>query len=112
MSHSDFLNKKKLLMSLYFSGERSPKALAMKTGLNKSTINFQLKKLKKNGNLDHRGGNGRPCAITSSMSRSIAQQVHYNKERTTVEIARNLQNKFQKPVGNSTIKRWFKKNGY
>src|SRR4051794_20617588 len=112
MSHIDFLKKKDILLSLYFSGERSPKVIAKKTGLNKSTINFQLKKLKNNGNLKHRGGNGRQYAITSKMSNSIAQQIRYNSERTTTEIARNLHKTFQTAVGNSTIKKWLKKHQY
>ncbi len=107
-----FRKKIKFLLSLYDNGERSPRVLSSKTGLSKSTVNYQLAKLKKTGSLRHRVGNGRPRAITSSMSRSIGQQVRYNKSATAKEVSINLEEKFNCAISSRTVANWFHEHDY
>lgn len=112
MSPSDISKQKYLLLSLYENGEHSPVALSSKTGLSLSTVNYQLEKLKKTGSLKHRGGNGRPHSITTSMSRSISQQLRYNKNASAIDITNKLQKTFNRSMSSRTVTNWFHEHGY
>ncbi|EXX61191.1 hypothetical protein RirG_173480 [Rhizophagus irregularis DAOM 197198w] len=80
------------LLRLWNNGIHDAKKLHKLTNISLSTIYRKIKKIKKNGLLEHAGGNGRPKKIIASASRVLSQYVRHDSSLSTRTLARKLQN--------------------
>ncbi|CAB5314819.1 unnamed protein product [Rhizophagus irregularis] len=88
-------NKKtshEVLLSLWSNGIHNAKELHNLTNIPLSTIYDNIKKIKKNGTIEHAGGNGRPKKITASASRTLGQYVRHDTSLSTRTLAKKLEN--------------------
>ena len=74
--------------------------------LNTTSKNRETKSLK------HRGGNARPCVISSADSTAIAQYILRDNETTLKEIKEKLSKTHQRSVSLSTISRHLRDHNY
>lgn len=98
---------------LYFwnNGVYSAKELHALTNMPIPTIYYNIEKLKKTGEVWHKGGNGRPKKITGGTARAIGQYVR----RDTPLSLRTLTSKVYENdvnVSHMTISRYLKECGY
>jgi transposase len=70
-----------------------------------STISYQLKKLRNEGSLQHRAGNGRRRKINPKCSRALGQFISRNNEVTLNELAEKLRDQCKLTISTSTISR-------
>ena len=70
-----------------------------------STVKYNMKKLRETKSLKYRGGNGRPCVISSADSTAIVQYILRDNETTLKEIKEKLSKAHQRSVSLSTISR-------
>ncbi|SRR6266498_1623953 len=75
------------------------------------TIYDNLKKLKKNSNVNHAGGNGRPKKITSNFFKTLRQAVRRNTSISMRTLAKKMYQKGLE-VSHMTISRHLFNNGY
>jgi len=80
------------LLRLWNNGICDAKKLHKLTNIPLFTIYRKIKKIKKNGSLEHAGGNGRPKKITGNASRILSQYVRHDTSLSTRTLARKLQN--------------------
>jgi len=86
-------------------GIRSARKIHRYTKLPLSTISYQLKKLRTQGSLEYRPGNGRKRMIDAKCSRALGQYVRRNNEVTLNELAEKLRDECRLTVSTSTISR-------
>lgn len=86
-------------------GIRSARKVHRDTKIPLSTISYQLKKLRTQGSLQHRAGNGRRRMIGAKSSRALGQFIRRNNEVTLDELAEKLRDQCQLTVSTSTISR-------
>ncbi|CAF4508435.1 unnamed protein product, partial [Rotaria sp. Silwood2] len=86
-------------------GIRSARKIHGDTKIPLSTIIYQLKKLRTQGSLQHRAGNGRRRKIGAKASRALGQFIRRNNEVKLDELADKLRNQCKLTVSTSTISR-------
>ena len=82
-----------------------------KTGINMSTIYYNLKKLHSKGNNSRKSDSGHPKKITVHELKAIGQYLHHNPRLSSRTLAIKLSN-INTKVSYSTISRHLKKMGY
>ena len=50
------------------------------------TVIYNMVKIRQQDNMEHRGGNGRPCKIPVNIDLSVSQWIRRNKESTAKNI--------------------------
>ena len=80
-----------LLLYYWYIGMRSPRTIARKTGIALSTVTYNIKKLRQQRSLLHRGKNGRHSRITAEAARAIGKYIWSNCELTAGQIAMKLE---------------------
>ncbi|CAF1112995.1 unnamed protein product [Didymodactylos carnosus] len=93
-------------------GSRSARKIHRATEIPLSTISYQLKKLKAQGSLQYRAGNGRKRKIDAKCSRALGQFIRRNNEVTLHELAEKLRNQCQLTVSTSIISRHLRRLQY
>ena len=101
-----------LLLYYWYSGMRSPRTIARKTGIALSTVTYNIKKLGQQGSLVHRGKNGRHSRITGEAARAIGQYIRSNCEVTAGQIAMKLETEKGIKVSIWTVQRYLRNAGY
>ncbi|CAM4961677.1 unnamed protein product [Rotaria socialis] len=86
-------------------GVRSARKIHGDTKVTLPTISYQLKKLRTQGSLQHRQGNGRKRKIDAKCARALGQFFRRNSEVTLHELTEKLQNQCKLTVSTSTISR-------
>ncbi|CAF4530673.1 unnamed protein product, partial [Rotaria magnacalcarata] len=86
-------------------GVRSARKIHRDTKIPLSTISNQLKKLRTQGSLQRRQGNGRKRKIDAKCARALGQFIRRNSEVTLHELTEKLQNQCKLTVSTSTISR-------
>ncbi|CAF3766670.1 unnamed protein product [Rotaria socialis] len=84
-------------------GLRSARKIHRDTKIPLSTISYQLKKLRTQGSLKHRQGNGQKRKIDTKRARALGQFIRRNSEVTLHELTEKLQNQCALIVSTSTI---------
>lgn len=92
MSFSNIKTSNETLLDLWNNGIRNAKELHKLTNIPLSTIYDNIKKIKKNGNVKHAGGNGRPRKITGNASRALGQFIRNNTSISTRTLEKKLIN--------------------
>jgi transposase len=100
------------ILDWWNKGIRSGRAIHRETNISLSTICYNINKLKQTGSLKHRGGNGRPRALSGKEKKSIGQYIRQNNEITLNELKENLSRTHHKLVSSSTISRHLHEYGY
>ncbi|CAF3388807.1 unnamed protein product [Rotaria sp. Silwood2] len=86
-------------------GIRSARKIHAATKIPLSTISYQLKKLRTEGSLQHRKGNGRKHLVHGKCSQALGQFVRRNNEITLNELVEKLRDRCRLTVSTSTISR-------
>jgi len=81
----------------------SPKEIQELTNIPLHTIERNIKKLKENGSVEHRGGNGRPMKVTQNMSRAIGQNLRQNNAISTRQLTTKIENTYDIPISHVSI---------
>jgi transposase len=79
------------LLYYWYIGMRSPRTIACKTDIALSTVIYNIKKLRQQESLVHRGKNGRHSRITAEATRAIGQYIRSNCEVTARQIVIKLE---------------------
>jgi len=111
MSSSEKNIQRQTILHLWNNGITSANEIYSRTGINMSTIYYNLKKLNFKGDNSRKSGGGRPKKITSHASKAIDQYLRHNPRLSTRTLAIKLSN-INTKVSYSTISRHLKKMGY
>ena len=90
MSTNAHERKLHVLLHYWNKGVRSVPKLHKLTKIPRSTIYYNVKKLKEKRTIKHKGGNGRPKKITPKISRTIGQYIRRDTSIPLKEIANKL----------------------
>ena len=93
-------------------GHRCAAEITRQTKIPIRTVRYNLAKIKKEGGVEHRCGNGRPRKITAEDSRAIGQSIRRNNEITASEIVEKLQSNRNLIVSRWTVQRQLHRLGY
>ena len=96
-----WLTSRSTILHFWQQGYRNAAEIARITKIPERTVRYNIAKIRDEGSVEHRGGNGRPRKITASNSIVIGQWLRRNNELTSKEIAKKL---FQ--TRNLNVSRW------
>src|SRR6266545_4254258 len=96
---------------LWNSGIRNAAEIRRRTNIPRSTIYFNLKKLKETGSVTHKKRSGRPKKITSESSKALGQYIRRNPAVSSRKLASKLSLKGVN-VSYSTVLRHLTNLGY
>ena len=68
----------------------SPKEIHRLTGIPLSTINYNIRKIKKTGNVSHKKGNGRPKIAQQESLRVLKRHIRQNNSQSLRTLSRKL----------------------
>lgn len=111
MLSSEKNTQRQTILYLWNNGITSANEIYSRTGINMSTIYYNLKKLNSKGNNSRKPGGGRPKKITSHASKAIGQYLRHNPRLSTRTLAIKLSN-IDTKVSYSTISRHLARLGY
>ena len=80
-----------VILHFYSQGYRCAAEIARRTKVPVRTIRYNVMKTRHKGNVEHRGGNGRPRKIPANINLSIGQWIRRYKEITVKQILRKLE---------------------
>jgi transposase len=113
MTSSSDLKKHHISILYYWNkGIRSARVIHRKTNIPRSTIYYNINKLKQTNSLKHQGGNGRTRVPSGIEKKAIGQYMRRNNEITLNEIKENLSRMYHSSVSTSTIGRHLHEYGY
>ncbi|CAM4989109.1 unnamed protein product, partial [Rotaria socialis] len=101
-----------VILHYYNLGHRCAAEIARQTKIPVLTVRYNLVKIKKEGGVEHRRGNGRPRKITLEDNRAIGQWIRRNNEITAQEIIEKLQANRNLTVSRWTVQRQLHRLGY
>jgi transposase len=101
----------KVVLYWWNNGIRSARKIQQKTGLPRSTVYYNLSKIKKYGNVTHQKRKGRPLKITSECSLALGQYIRRNPSISSRSLAAKLSKKGIKVV-HGTVCNHLKRVGY
>ena len=104
--------RRSVILHYYNLGHRCAAEIARQTKIPVRTVRYNLAKIKKEGGVEHRCGNGRPRKITAEDSRAIGQWIRRNNEITASEIVEKLQSNRNLIVSRWTVQRQLHRLGY
>jgi len=93
-------------------GHRCAAEIARQTKIPVRTIQYNLAKIRKEGSVEHRRGNGRPRKISAEDNVAIGQWIRRNNEITSTEIVEKLQKTKNLNVSRWTVRRQLHRLGY
>ena len=103
--------QRQTILHLWNNGITSAYEIYFKTGINMSTIYYNLKKLHSKGNNSRKSGSGHPKKITAHESKAIGQYLRHNPRLSSRTLAIKLSN-INTKVSYSIISRHLIKMGY
>ena len=80
-----------VILYFYSLGYRCATEIARRSKVPVRTVKYNVMKIRHQGNVEQRGGNGRPRKIPANINLSIAQWIRRNKEITVRQILQKLQ---------------------
>jgi len=80
----------KAIQQLWDRGIQTAKEIRKRTGIPRSTIYYNISKLKKNGSITHRKRSGRPPKISSESSKMLVREVKKNPAISSKALATKL----------------------
>src|SRR5262245_46270372 len=75
----------------WFNGVTTAKEIHEKTSISIRTIQYNFKKLRETGTVEHKKGNGRHTKVTQTISRAVRQHVHNNSAISTRQLATKIE---------------------
>jgi transposase len=101
-----------VILHYYNLGHRCAAEIARQTKIPVRTIRYNLAKIKDDGGVEHRRGNGRPRKIKLEDNRAIGQWIRRNNEITAKEIVEKLMSDRNLTVSQWTVQRQLHRLGY
>ncbi|CAF4983797.1 unnamed protein product, partial [Rotaria sp. Silwood1] len=101
VKHNHLSTHRSVILHYYNLGHRCAAGIARQTKIPVRTIRYNLAKIRKEGSVEHRRGNGRPRKITVKDSIAIGPWIRRNNEITAEEIVEKLQ-----LTKNLNVSRW------
>ena len=111
MSAVEKETNRQTILHYWNQGIRNGDRIHALTKINRSTVFYNLKKLREKENVDHRKGNGRRKKITAEASRAIGQYVRRDSSLSLKTITNKLTQKGI-DVSTSTVSRHLKEHNY
>jgi len=111
MSGNKLTAQRQTILHFWNQGVCSPKELHKITNIPLTTIKYNIRKIKKTGDVTHAGGNGRPKKIGPAKSRVLGRYVRKDSSITLRTLAIKL-SKDGESVSHSTVGRRLKELGY
>jgi len=93
MSAVEKETNRQTILHYWNQGIRNGDRIHALTKINRSTVFYNLKKLREKENVDHRKGNGRRKKITAEASRAIGQYVRRDSSLSLKTITNKLTQK-------------------
>jgi transposase len=112
VKHNHLSTHRSVILHYYNLGHRCAAEIARRTKIPVRTIQYNLAKIRKEGSVEHRRGNGRPRKITVKNSIAIGQWIRRNNEITAEEIVEKLQSTKNLNVSRWTVRRELHRLGY
>ena len=112
VKHNHLSTHRSVVLHYYNLGHRCAAEIARQTKIPVRTIRYNLTKIRKECNVEHRRGNGRPRKITAKDSIAIGQWIRRNNEFTAKEIVEKLQLTKSLDVSRWTVRRELHRLGY
>ena len=109
---SDLKNHHISILHYWNKGIRSARVIHRETNIPRSTIYYNINKLKQANSLKHRGGNGRPRVLSGIEKKAIGQYIRRNNEITLNEIKEKLSTTYHSSVSTTTIHRHLHEYGH
>ena len=81
------------------------------TGIPLRTVQYNIKKLKEMGSVEHKRGNGRKSKVTQNISKAIGQNLRRNNAISTRQLANNIENNYDISISHVTVWNHMKKRG-
>ncbi|GBB92895.1 hypothetical protein RclHR1_20770001 [Rhizophagus clarus] len=75
------------------------------------TVQYNVKKLKETGSVEHKRGNGQQSKVTQTISQAIGQNVRQNNTISTHQLANNIENNYDISILHVTVWNHMKKKG-
>src|ERR1044071_3658284 len=111
MRTNNNITNAQVIQRLWNSGIRKAAEIERQTDIPRSTIYFNLKKLKRTGSTVHKKRSGRPKKITSGNSKALGQYVRRNPAISSIKLASKMLLK-DVNVSYSTVLRHLANLGY
>ena len=80
-----------VILDFHSLGYRCAAEIARRTKVPVRTVRYNVVKIRHQGYIEHRGGNGRPCKIPANINLSIGQWIRRNKEINVKQILQKLE---------------------
>jgi len=100
------------ILHYWNNGERCARVIARECNIPISTVYYNLKKLKSQGNLDRKGRVTKSHLITPAFSVAIGQILRRNNETTTSQIVEKIQSMYGQVLSRWTMQRHLNRMGY
>ena len=101
-----------VILHFWKQGNISTAEIARLTKIPVRTVRYNIDKIDKYGNMNHRGGNGRFRKIKHEDSIGIGQWIRRNNEIIAEESAEKLESSRNLKVSKWTVRRQFHRMGY
>jgi transposase len=111
-SSSDLKSHHISILHYWNKGTRSAPDINRKTNIPRSTIYYNINKLKQTNSLKHQAGNGRPRILSGIEKKAIGQYIRHNNEITVNEIKEKSSTTYHSSVSATTIRRHLHEYGY
>ncbi len=112
MKNNHLSTQRSVILHYYNLGHRCAAEIARKTKISVRTIRYNLAKIRKEGSVEHRRGNGRLRKITAEHNIAIGQWIRRNNEINSKEIAEKLRVTKGLNVSRGTVQRQLHRLGY
>jgi transposase len=101
-----------VILHYYNFGHSCAAEIARQTKIPVRTVRYNIAKIRKEGTVEHRGGNGRPRKTTADDNIAIGQWIRRNNEITAKEIVEKLWSTRDLNVSRWTVRRQLHRLGY
>ncbi|GBB92215.1 hypothetical protein RclHR1_19870001 [Rhizophagus clarus] len=112
MVNAKFEAQRKTIKHHWLNGIRTAEEIHKLTRIPLRTVQYNVKKLKETGSVEHKRGNGRQYKVTQNISRAIGQNVRRNNAISTRQLANNIENNYDISISHVTVWNHMKKKGY
>ena len=101
-----------VILYFYSLGYRCAAEIARRTKIPVRTVRYNVVKTQRQGNVAHRGGNGRPRKIPANINLSIGQWIRRYIEITVKQILQKLEQHHGLSTSRWTMRRHLHRMGY
>ena len=112
LNDSPLSTNRSVILHFYSTGYRCAAEIARRTKVPVRTVRYNVVKIRRQGNVEHRDGNGRPRKILPNINPSIGQWIRKNKEITVKKILQTLEQHYGLSTSMWTMQRHLHRMSY